>query len=103
MLVLALRTDAKRVYDRAALVFSEDEIGEAFAATRGLTMPTQLRSMIKKRGSDLHAEFCALLPTPVHPIRIQRWSMRRVMLIAWVLFMTLLAVGLAFANLQSPL
>jgi hypothetical protein len=103
MLVLALRTDAKRVYDRAVGVFSEDEIGEAFAATRGLTMPTQLRSMIKRQGIDLHAEFCALLPRPVHPIRIQRWSIRRVMLIAWVLFMTLLAVGLAFANLQSPL
>jgi hypothetical protein len=39
----------------------------------------------------------------VHPIRIQRWSVRRVMLIAWVLFMGLIAVGLAFANLQSPL
>src|SRR5687768_9039600 len=56
--------------------------------------PTQLRSMIKRQGIDLHAEFCALLPTPVHPIRIQRWSVRRVALIAWVLFMALLAVGL---------
>ena len=103
MLVLALRTDPTRVHDRAVLMFSDDEIAEAFAATRGLTMPTQLRSMIKKQGRDLHAEFCALLPTPVHPIRIQRWSVRRVMLIAWVLFMALIAVGLAFANLQSPL
>jgi hypothetical protein len=103
MLVLALRTDAKRVFDRAVIIFSEDEIAEAFAATRGLTMPTQLRSMIKKQGNDLHADFCTLLPTPVHPIRIQRWSVRRVMLIAWVLFATLLAVGLAFANLESPL
>jgi membrane-associated phospholipid phosphatase len=103
MLVLALRTDPSQVYDRAVLMFSDDEIAEAFAATRGLTMPTQLRSMIKKQGRDLHAEFCALLPMPVHPIRIQRWSVRRVMLIAWVLFMGLIAVGLAFANLQSPL
>jgi tRNA A-37 threonylcarbamoyl transferase component Bud32 len=103
MLVLALRTDAKRVYDRAVLLFSEDEIAEAFAATRGLTMPTQLRNMIKRQGKDLHAEFCALLPTTVHPIRIQRWSVRRIGLIMWVLFLALLAVGLAFANLQSPL
>jgi tRNA A-37 threonylcarbamoyl transferase component Bud32 len=39
MLVLALRTDAARVYRRARLHFSDEEIAEAFAATRGLTMP----------------------------------------------------------------
>jgi hypothetical protein len=33
--------------------------------------PSQLRKHDQKQGIDLHAEFCALLPTPVHPIRIQ--------------------------------
>ena len=44
MLVLAVRTDAQRVYDRALLVFTPDEIAEAFAATSGIASPTQLRS-----------------------------------------------------------
>ena len=38
------------------------EIAEAFAATRGLTMPSQLRRMIREQGRDLHAEFTRLLP-----------------------------------------
>ena len=34
MLVLAVRTDAERVYQRALAVFTPDEIAEAFAAAR---------------------------------------------------------------------
>jgi hypothetical protein len=78
MLVLALRTDAQRVHDRARLQFSQEEIAEAFAATRGLTMPTQLRHMLRQQGRDLHAEFLRLLPYRLPPVRIQRWSWRRV-------------------------
>ena len=36
MLVLALRSDAPTVYRRALAYFTEDEIAEAFAATRGV-------------------------------------------------------------------
>jgi len=81
MLVLALRTSPERVYARARHQFSVAEITEAFAATRGLTMPSQLRQMMRQQGRDLHAEFVALLPEPPHPIRIQQWTMRRVALI----------------------
>ena len=62
MLVLAVRTDAQRVYDRALLVFTPDEIAEAFAATSGIASPTQLRSAVKQDGRDLVAEFRALAP-----------------------------------------
>jgi hypothetical protein len=62
MLVLALRSDPPTVLGRARLQFSDDEIAEAFAATRGLTMPTQLRRMMRQQGRDLHAEFIHLLP-----------------------------------------
>ncbi|MDQ1646163.1 MAG: hypothetical protein QOJ50_2347 [Cryptosporangiaceae bacterium] len=103
MLVLALRTDAPRVYERALRAFSADEITEAFAATRGLTMPSQLRRMMKQQGLDLHAEFCALLPSPPRPIRIQRWSTRRVMLIVATLFGAFLAAALIAELLKSPL
>ena len=49
MLVLAVRTDAERVYRRALAYFTPDEIAEAFAAARGIASPTQLRSMMKQR------------------------------------------------------
>ena len=81
LLVLALRTSPERVYARARQQFSVAEITEAFAATRGLTMPSQLRQMMRQQGRDLHAEFVALLPERPHPIPIQRWSVRRVALI----------------------
>jgi len=45
-------------------------------------MPSQLRRMLRQQGRDLQAEFVALLPEPPHPIRIQRWTVRRVALIA---------------------
>src|SRR4029450_9271610 len=61
-LVLALRTAATRVYRRARLQFSDEEIAEAFAATRGLTMPSQLRRMLRQQGRDLDAELRRLVP-----------------------------------------
>ena len=82
MLVLALGTSPEQVYARACRQFSVAEITEAFAATRGLTMPSQLRRMMREQGRDLHAEFIDLLPERPHPIPIQRWTVRRVALIA---------------------
>ena len=95
MLVLALRTDAERVYRRARRQFSDEEIAEAFAATRGLTMPSQLRRMLRQQGRDLHAEFLRLLPYRLAPVRIQRWSLRRVGLTAATLLLLALACSLA--------
>jgi tRNA A-37 threonylcarbamoyl transferase component Bud32/membrane-associated phospholipid phosphatase len=103
MLVLALRADAKRVYDRARLMFTDEEIAEAFAATRGLTMPTQLRGLIRQQGRDLHAEFTALLPVRLPPVKIQRWSVRRVALTITVVFSALLLAFVAYGMLKSPL
>jgi tRNA A-37 threonylcarbamoyl transferase component Bud32/membrane-associated phospholipid phosphatase len=79
MLVLALFSSAEKVYERSIRFFTFEEIIEAFAATRGLTMPTQLRHEMRKRGRDLYKEFCRLLPA-FRPIRIQRWSTRRITL-----------------------
>jgi tRNA A-37 threonylcarbamoyl transferase component Bud32 len=90
MLCLALRSSAERVYQRALRQFSVEEISEGFAAARGLALPSQLRRMLRAQGRDLHAEFIKLLPSPPQPIRIQRWSARRIGLLA------LVAVLLAF-------
>ena len=49
MLVLAVRTDPARVYRRALTYFTEAELAEAFAATRGVASPTQLRAFMKRR------------------------------------------------------
>jgi serine/threonine protein kinase len=97
MLVLGLRSDARRVYDRALVYFSPEEIGEAFAATRGVASPTQLRSMLKEDGRDLLDEFRTLAPS-FPPVRIQRWSVRRVMLTISVLFGAFLAFSLIASN-----
>ena len=53
MLVLALRTDPQRVYQRALAYFTEAELAEAFAATRGVASPTQLRAFIRRDPRDL--------------------------------------------------
>ena len=82
MLVLALGADPQLVYQRALRQFTVADISEAFAASRGITMPTQLRRMIRRQGRDLHATFVRLLPHKPKPIPIQRWNRRRVLLIA---------------------
>jgi serine/threonine protein kinase len=97
MLCLALRSDAQRVYERALRQFSVQEITEGFAAARGLALPSQLRRMLRAQGRDLHAEFVRLLPTPPAPVTIQRWSLRRVGLVAGVLLLVALLVGNAGA------
>jgi tRNA A-37 threonylcarbamoyl transferase component Bud32 len=98
LLVLALRSDPKRVYARAVREFTVEEVSEAFAATRGLTMPSQLRRMLRAQGRDLHAEFLQLLPAPPRPIAIQRFSARRLGLTLAVLVGTFLAVVLVLIN-----
>jgi membrane-associated phospholipid phosphatase/tRNA A-37 threonylcarbamoyl transferase component Bud32 len=103
MLVLGLRTDAETVYRRARRQFSDEEIAEAFAATRGLTMPTQLRRMLRQQGRDLHGQFLALLPYQLPPVRIQLLSWRRVVLTLATLFSAFLGVMILINILGQPL
>jgi len=92
MLCLALRSSPELVYRRALGQFTVEEITEAFAATRGLAMPSQLRHMLRAQGRDLHAEFLNLLPERPPPISIQRWSLRRIGLALAVLCALLIGV-----------
>jgi membrane-associated phospholipid phosphatase/tRNA A-37 threonylcarbamoyl transferase component Bud32 len=84
MLCLALRSSPQRVYQRALHQFSVEEISEGFAAARGLALPSQLRRMLKEQGRDVHGQFLQLLPQRPRPIRIQRWSARRIGLLLLV-------------------
>src|SRR5512132_1710488 len=78
MLWLALRSSPELVYRRALQYFTVEEITEGFAAARGLALPSQLRHLLRAQGRDLHGEFTRLLPSPPQPIRMQRWTGRRV-------------------------
>jgi serine/threonine protein kinase len=93
MLCLALRGDAARVYRRARRLFTDAEIGEAFAATRGDAMPAQVRQLLRARHPDLRVEFRRMLPSPIRPIRIQRWTARRLVLLALAVALLLGVVG----------
>ena len=95
MLVLAVRSDPQRVYRRALAYFTEAELAEAFAATRGVASPTQLRAFMKRDPRDLLGEFRALAPQRP-PIVLQRWSIKRVALAAAALIIVAVAavVGL---------
>jgi tRNA A-37 threonylcarbamoyl transferase component Bud32/membrane-associated phospholipid phosphatase len=98
MLVMATRSTAEQVYRRARRQFNDDEIAEAFAATSGITMPSQLRRTMREQGRDLHAEFLRLLPERPPPIAVQRWSIRRVGLMIGVALLVLVALATALSS-----
>ena len=98
MLSLALRSSSDQVYNRAVLLFTPEEIAEAFAATRGITMPSQLRHELKNDERDFRAEFGRLASFP-RKLPIQRWTVRRIGLVLWVLTLVGLAVVLGVGNL----
>jgi hypothetical protein len=93
MLVLALGSTPELVYERALLQFSEDDIAEAFAASRGVTIPSALRAALDQDGRNLVDCFRRLAPTR-RPVAIQRWSLRRVGLMLWFV-----AIGLILASI----
>jgi tRNA A-37 threonylcarbamoyl transferase component Bud32/membrane-associated phospholipid phosphatase len=99
MLVLALRTTPERVYERALRRFSPTEIAEAFAATHGVTLPSQLRAQLRADGRDLVACFRELAPETPY-ISIQRWTWRRAVLTAVVVSAAVVAVPLIISNLR---
>jgi tRNA A-37 threonylcarbamoyl transferase component Bud32 len=100
LLTLALAVGPERDDARAERFFDPGDLAEAFAATGSLTVPRQLRRRIDASGHDLIAEFRALLPP--HPrIRVQRWSVRRVLLALATVGGVALAVVVAALNLRA--
>ena len=100
MLTLALRSQAELVYERALRVFSPDEIAEALAASRSVTIPSQLRARLKADGRDLLADLRALAPERP-PISIQLWSVRRIGLTLAVVAGVVAAAALVAVNLRT--
>jgi membrane-associated phospholipid phosphatase len=104
MVILALRTNAELVYERALLQFAPQDIAEAFAATRSVTLPSQSRSslalMKKEQGVDLVEEFRRLAPE-TEQISIQRWSTRRIVLTVVAAFLGILAVSIVVSEVTG--
>jgi tRNA A-37 threonylcarbamoyl transferase component Bud32 len=98
MLCLALRSSAQQVYERAQDQFTTEELSEAFAAARGLALPSQLRRALREEGRDLQEQFLRLLPERPRPIRVQRWTFRRVAVACIAVFLAVL-LGLNAARL----
>ena len=76
MLTLALASTPEHVYARALAVFAADDVAEAFAACRSITIPSQLRSLIRADGRDLIGRFRRLAPAR-RPVPVQLWDIRR--------------------------
>ncbi|MGI9649230.1 MAG: phosphatase PAP2 family protein [Acidimicrobiia bacterium] len=104
MIILGLRYDPVEVYAAALEYFTPDDVAEAFAATSGITIPTQSRSAHKQYIAagepDLIQAFRAMAP-PCEPISIQRWSRRRLALTAGAILAVLWVVGFVVDNLTG--
>jgi hypothetical protein len=48
--------------------------------------------MLRAQGRDLHGEFIGLLPSPPQPVSIQRWTLRRIGLMAGTALLAILLV-----------
>jgi tRNA A-37 threonylcarbamoyl transferase component Bud32 len=97
MLVLALGSDTQRVSQQARRFFSDAEIAEAFAATRGVAVPSQLRANLRTDGRPLSEEFTEMAPKRP-PIMVQRWSARRVGLFVIVILAALVSLLVIQSN-----
>src|SRR5205807_3980218 len=63
-------------------------------------LPSQLRRALRAEGRDLHGAFLRLLPASPRPIKVQRWTPRRVML--WIgLSVLVVVLGFNFGKLFS--
>jgi tRNA A-37 threonylcarbamoyl transferase component Bud32 len=101
MLCLGLVADPEHVLERALRWFTPVEIAEAFAAiSASVTVPAQLRRLIRERAPDLPDRFRRMLP-PRPAIGIQRWSASRVALTAAAVGGVLGGMALLVFNLRT--
>jgi hypothetical protein len=96
MLTLALANTPEHVYELALNLFAADDVAEAFAACRSITVPSQLRSLIRADGRGLIGCFRRLAPAR-RSVPVQLWDIRRVAITAGLLVM--IAAAVAFISL----
>ncbi len=99
MLTLALGSTPELVYARALRFFAADDVAEAFAACKSITIPTQLRSLIRADGRDLIGRFRELAPRR-RPVPIQLWDIQRVRITLTLVASLAVAVAVLAAYVQ---
>ena len=104
MIILALRSSPDLVYERTLKYFSPDDVAEAFATMRSVTIPSQSRSslaLVKRTdGVDIVARFRELAPARER-ISLQRWSMRRLWLTVGAILAILFLISLLVDNFNA--
>jgi tRNA A-37 threonylcarbamoyl transferase component Bud32 len=100
LMLLALGSDVDRVYEAALRRFTPDEIAEAFAATKGVTVPSQLRGMVMTDARPVAKDFSQRAPLRSR-IPVQRWTLRRLALTAALLGGAAFAVVTAALGLRA--
>jgi len=100
MLTLALVSDPEHVYRRAVRQLAPEDIAEAFAACRSITIPTQLRGRLHADQRDLIGAFRGLAPER-EPVRIQVWSLRRLGTTVGALLLLGLAAAAVYAYART--
>jgi tRNA A-37 threonylcarbamoyl transferase component Bud32 len=93
MLTLALASTPEVVYTRALRFFAAGDVAEAFAACKSITVPSQLRSLIRADGRDLIGRFRELAPAR-RPVPIQLWDLQRIRITVTLVVSLVLAVAL---------
>jgi hypothetical protein len=88
------------VYRQALVYFSAEEVAEAMAASRSVTVPTELRARLRADGRDLAGALGDLAPAR-SPVAVQLWDLRRVFVTFCVLAGTALVVGASAAYLKT--
>jgi tRNA A-37 threonylcarbamoyl transferase component Bud32/membrane-associated phospholipid phosphatase len=104
MIILALRNSPDVVYQRTLKYFSPDEVAEAFAAMRSVTIPSQSRSSLalfkRTQGIDIVARFRELAPERER-ISLQRWSFRRIWLTVGAAVAIMFLISLLVDNFRA--
>jgi hypothetical protein len=101
MLCLALRSSPELVYRRALRQFTVEEITEGFAAARGPGPAVPAAPDAAGPGPRPARRVHPLLPSPPQPVSIQRWTLRRVGLLAGTALLAFLLVGMLVSTTNN--
>ena len=103
MLCLALRSDPDQVFRRARRNSVSKRSPRDSRPHGAWHCPPSCAGLMRAQGRDLHAEFVKLLPRPPRPVSVQRWTARRLVLLAAALAVLVLAYEVVIGGRADPL
>ena len=104
LLILSTKLPTEEVYEIAQHHFAPADMAEAFAATKGVTIPTQLRNVLRDHRRDTGVDLVELWQemTPERePISIQRWSPGRIAATVRVVVIGLVVLTIILDNVSG--